>query len=112
MATVTIEPEVKETTTFVPVEYWNAVWPNEQLVKRDPGPMGKDYDPVYEKSVSFLAGYFRATEPWQVELIENNARDRAFKADLRDDEAPMRCAKCGWETRSSRAFMHHTAQES
>ena len=115
MATATVERKdtgVMEALSFEPVEYWNAVWPNEELIARTPGPMDKNHDPAADRRVNFLAGYFRATEPWQVELIETYARDRAFKADVFEPADPMRCEKCGWETRSSRSFMHHRAQES
>jgi hypothetical protein len=111
MATATREPEIVE-SAFAPVEYWNAVRPNEVLIARLPGPKDRDYDAAADPSVTFFAGYFRATEPWQVELIDTYANDRAFRADISPSQEPIRCDKCGWETRSSQAFRHHVAQES
>jgi hypothetical protein len=112
MATATREPETVVETAFEPVEYWNAVRPNEVLIARRPGPKDRDYDAAADPSVTFFAGYFRATEPWQVELIDTYAGDRAFRADISPSQEPIRCDKCGWETRSSQAFRHHVAQES
>lgn len=111
MATATIENETKD-ATFTPVEYWNAKWPNEILIGRQPGPKHQDYDAAAEPTVQFFGGYFLATEPWQAELIDTYAKDRAFKADILPGEEDIRCDKCGWATRSSRAYRHHVAQES
>ena len=110
MATATVEPKAE--TAFAPVEYWNAVRPNEVLVARSSGPKGQGYDAAADPTVTFFAGYFLATEPWQVEMIETFAGDRAFRSDIGESAPPIRCDKCGWETRSSQAFRHHVAQES
>lgn len=96
----------------VGIEFWNPIFPNEELVLRPAGPKGQDYDPVTEATVKFMGGYFLATEDWQVSAIRTHLNGRAFEADIRDDAPDIICEKCGWTTRSSRAFQLHRAQES
>lgn len=94
------------------IEFWNPIFPNEELVLRPKGPKGLDYDPVTEATVKFMGGYFLATEDWQADAIRTHLNGRAFEADIRDDAPDIICEKCGWTTRSSRAFQLHRAQES
>lgn len=101
--------KVEKANEFAPVEFWNAKFPNEMLIVRTPGPAEKGHDAAADPSITFLGGYFRATEPWQVQAIDTFASGRAFRADM---SGPIRCQKCGWETRSSKAFAYHVAQES
>lgn len=101
-----------DTPVFEPIEYWNAERPNEMLVARTPGPKPQNYDAAADLSIKFFAGFFLAKEPWEAELIDTYASDRAFRSDILPPSEPMRCDKCGWETRSSRAYQYHRAQES
>lgn len=94
------------------VEFWNPYFINEELVLRTPGPKGLDYDPATEVTIKFMGGYFLATQDWQVEAIEKHIPDRAFRADILENAPDIVCEKCGWTTRSSRAFAAHRAQES
>lgn len=95
-------------STFEPVEFWNAVNPNQRIVVRDPeAARQKNYDPAGERQLRFLAGYFRATEPWQVEVIERELAGIAHRA---DSPTEWICQKCGWGTKSQKAFSHHIAQ--
>lgn len=96
-------------TTFEPVEFYNATYPNQKLVDRSVDREDHAADPT----VNFLAGYFLASQPWQVELIERACVDSsgipyAHKADGVEQECPT----CGWPSKSSRAFVHHIAQHS
>jgi len=101
MAQVAVSPK----EAFEPVEFWNAVWPNEDIVVREPGRITSD--PAANPRVKFLAGYFRATEPWQVEVIESVAKGRAHRADA---PKPFVCKTCGWQSRSQDAFAYHIDQ--
>lgn len=96
-------------TTIKPVEYWNPKWPNEILVVRPAGRADLNHDGAADPIISFMGGYFRATEQWQIDAIDTFASDRAFRSDVPE---PIRCQKCGWETHSTRAFAYHAAQES
>lgn len=89
---------------FEPVEFWNPVYPNERLVLHTQG-----MDPASAPVIGFVAGYFRATTPWQVSAIESNLEGRAFRGDAKTE---MTCRKCGWITRSSEAFNYHMDQHS
>lgn len=60
------------------------------------------------RRVKFLGGYFRATEQWQVDLIEQNAGARTYRADAKKE---MICPKCGWITKSTEAYQRHLAEE-
>jgi hypothetical protein len=107
-ATMLEQPPAKtRDTAFEPVEFWNAVNPNQVLVERPQKPLGRDYDPAAERTVTFLAGYFRATEPWQVKMIERTLPGIAHRA---DSPTEWTCRKCGWVTRSQAAFAHHIDQ--
>lgn len=81
------------------VEFWNPTYPNEIVRVRD-----KDTDPAAAKVIQFLGGYFRATEPWQVEAIEKYLGPRAYRSDANVD---LECPRCGWVTRSQGAFKQH-----
>jgi len=92
-------PQVETKAT----EFWNPVYPNEILVGD-----GDEPDSAMRRRIQFVAGYFRATEDWQVRLIEENAANRTYKADT---ETEMTCPKCGWITRSTAAYQWHIAEE-
>lgn len=92
---------------FTPVEFWNAVFPNEHIVIREAGRLPEGHDGAADPRIKFLAGYYRATEPWQVEVIEKTCKDRAFRADSPED---WRCEKCGWISKSQKAFAYHIKQ--
>lgn len=94
-------------TEFTPVEYWNAVFPNEDIVVRPKGRIPEDYDPAGDRRIKFLAGYYRATEPWMVEVIERECKGRAHRA---DSPEPWVCETCGWQSKSQKAFSHHQKQ--
>jgi hypothetical protein len=94
---------------FEPVEYWNAVNPNQHLRVRKPGPLAPDHDPAADPEIRFLAGYYRATEPWEVAVIDRELAGVAHRA---DSPSEWTCQKCGWVTRSQKAFAHHIAQHS
>jgi hypothetical protein len=89
---------------FTPVEYWNPDAPNQLIRVRAPGPMAPGYDAAYDPVIRFMGGYFRATEPWQVEVIENTKGVVAFRADSPSD---FTCHQCGWVTKSQQAFQRH-----
>jgi len=96
-----------EDTTEVPagfkaVEFWNPVYPNEHIYVHESGLPAE-----YAKEIHFLAGYFRATKPWQVEAIKEACGGRVYTADT---SSQMRCDKCGWATRSTAAFAYHIQQ--
>lgn len=90
--------------TFTPVEFYNAHFPNQVLVDGADRPN----DPESSRRIKFIAGYFRATEPWQVALIEQGCRDRsgnpyAHPADMPEQTHP----KTGWVCKSSRAYAEY-----
>lgn len=87
-------------TAFAPVEFWNAHYPNEEI--RIP----TSKDPAAAKVVRFFAGYFRATEPWQVEAIERHSL-HAKRGNLGES---VQCTTCGWTTKNSAAFQFHVQQ--
>lgn len=92
----------KADSGFEPVEFWNPVYPNENLTLHVAGT-----DPAAAPVIAFAAGYFRATEPWQVEAIEKNLSNRVFRADGSND---LICSRCGWTTKSVEAFNYHSGQ--
>jgi hypothetical protein len=94
---------------FQPVEYWNAVNPNQHIRVRQHGPLPVNHDPAADPEIKFLAGYYRATQPWEVEVIERTLPGIAHRA---DSPSEWTCQKCGWVTRSQKAFTHHIAQHS
>lgn len=98
-------PSPETVTKFQPVEFWNAVFPNEDIVVRPAGKL--ESDPAANPRIKFLGGYFRATEEWQVEAIEKAAAGRAHRA---DSPEPWVCEKCGWQSKSQKAFSHHVRQ--
>ena len=91
------------TQEFTPVEYWNPVFPNENIVLD-----GEEPDSASRRRVRFVAGYFRATKQWEAQAIEEFASDRAYKADTSSE---MICPKCGWITKSTAAYQRHIAEE-
>ncbi len=93
-----LEPE------FEPVEFWNADAPNQLIRVRAPGRLPPGYDAAYDPVIRFMGGYFKAREPWQVEVIENTPSVVAFRADSPSD---WTCQQCGWVTRSQKAFQRH-----
>ena len=104
MSTTTVQTKPEKVVMeegFQPVEYWNARYPNHELIQRN-GP-NEDSD----RKINFFAGYFRATQPWQVEVIEQELKDIAFRADSPEEWV---CETCGWPTKSSKAYMHHIRQ--
>jgi hypothetical protein len=103
VATAVKEETVDETMeveeAFYPIEYWNPHLPNERIYEP-----GNGDDPAAVRHVDFMAGYYRATEPWQVALIEEYV-PRAYVADT---TRLITCHRCGWATKSSEAFEVHT----
>lgn len=93
-----------ETPAFQPVEFWNAEFPNQKLIVREPGRRAPDHDPAFDPTIKFMGGYFRATEPWQVDVIERELAGVAYRADSPNE---WTCHKCGWVTKSQKAFQHH-----
>lgn len=96
-AVATAEP----TTAFEPVEFWNAREPN--LVLRVPTNLK---DRAADRIVRFLGGYVRATEPWQVEAIEQHVPE-AKRADV---PVTMTCKKCPFSTKNSELYAWHVDQ--
>lgn len=87
---------------FNPVEFWNPVYPNEVIYVHAAGQPAE-----YAQEIKFLAGYFLASKPWQVDAIKDACGDRVFTADT---DSQMRCDKCGWATKSTAAYSYHIAQ--
>lgn len=94
MATATVE------TAFEPVEFWNALLPNEHVL------VTKAADPAAHEYAKFFAGYFRATTPSQVTAIEKYA-PHAKRA---DSTKAFECTSCGWTTKNSDLFSYHIQQ--
>lgn len=92
---------------FEPVEFYNATFPNQLLIGRS----AESDDRAKDPTVKFLAGYFRATEPWQVEMIERGCVDESgIPYAHRADSPEQTCPKCGWVCRSTKAFTYHIQQ--
>lgn len=87
---------------FKPIEFWNPVFPYETIYVHQGGMPAE-----YAQEVKFLAGYYRATKPWEVEAIEEACGGRVYTADTKNQ---IRCEKCGWATRSTAAYSYHIAQ--
>ncbi len=83
---------------FEPVEFWNALFPNEEIRI----PTNKK-DRAADKKIKFFAGYFRATEQWQVDAIEKHA-PHAKRA---DSPTPF-TTEGGWTTRNSELFKEYS----
>lgn len=90
-------------TAITPVEFWNPVYPNETFVAD-----GEEPDSALRRRFQFVGGYFRATEDWQVELLNNHGGDRVFRADSTKE---ITCPRCGWITKSVMAFQRHAIEE-
>jgi hypothetical protein len=104
------QPRIEEADAFEPVEYWNPVYPNEQIVIR-PRKIDKDHDGAMDPTIQFVAGYFRATMPEQVTVLEGDPQisARIYKASSGNEEN-FRCDKCGWLTKSVAAMNYHMQQ--
>lgn len=87
---------------FEPVEFWNPVYPNEHIYVHLQG-----HPAEYAQNIHFLAGYYRATKPWEVDAILEACPGRVYTADT---DSQIRCDKCGWATRSTAAMMYHIQQ--
>lgn len=98
-----VPEDTSETPTgFKPVEFWNPVYPFETIYVHVSGQPAE-----YAQEVKFVAGYFRATKPWQVQAIKEACGGRVYTADT---GSQMRCDKCGWQTKSTAAFSYHIQQ--
>lgn len=86
-------------TAFEPVEFWNAVYPNEQIRVPRKGTKDRAADEI----VQFFAGYRKANTPREVEIIETYCR-HAHRAD-----SPIEFkTESGWTTKSSEAFKEYS----
>lgn len=84
---------------FEPVEFWNAVYPNEEIRVPKKGTKDRAADEV----VRFFGGYFKATTQRQVEMIEQYCR-HAHRADSPNSFV----TSGGWSTKSSEAFKEYS----
>lgn len=89
--------EVIAPVEFEPVEFWNALFPNEEIRI----PTGKDR--AADKIVKFFAGRFTATEQWQVDAIEKHAKHAK-----RADSPTEFITEGGWTTRNSEIFKEYS----